>query len=133
LLAKNIQIKIYITIVLPVVSYGCETWYLTLSEEHRLRMFGNRVLRRILWPKRDEVTGEWRRLHNEELHDLYSSPNLIQMIKRRRMKLAWHVARMGDRRGAYSALVGRPEVKKPLGRSRRRWEDNSKMDLKEVE
>jgi len=83
-------------IILPVVLYGCETWSLTLREEHRLRVFENRVLRRIFGPKRDEVTGEWRKLHNEELHILYSSPNIIRQIKSRRMRWAGHVARMGE-------------------------------------
>jgi hypothetical protein len=81
LLSKNTKIKIYRTIILPVVLYGCETWSVTLREEHRLRVFENRVLRRIFWPKRGEVTGEWRRLHNKELNDLYSSPNIIWVIK----------------------------------------------------
>jgi hypothetical protein len=102
-----------------------------LREEHRLRVFENRVLRRIFGPKRDEVTGEWRRLHNEELNDLYSSPN-IRMIKSRRMRWAGHVARMGKGRGAYRILVGRPEGRRQLGRPRRRWEDNIKMDLEEM-
>ena len=80
-LSKNLKIKIYRTIILPVVLYGCETWSLTLREEHRLRVFENRVLRRIFGPKRDGVTGEWRKLHNEELNDLYSSPNILRVIK----------------------------------------------------
>ena len=101
-------------------------------EEDRLRMFENRVLRGIFGPKRDEVTGEWRRLHNEELNDLYSSPNIIRVIKSRRMRWAGHVARMGEGRGAYRVLVGRPEGRRPFGRPRRRWEDNIKMDLQEV-
>jgi hypothetical protein len=130
LLSKNTKIKIYRTIILPVVLYGCETWPLTLRVEHRLRMFENRVLRGIFGPK-DEVTGEWRRLHNEELYDLYSSPNIIRMI-RSRMKWAGRVARMGEGRGANRILVGRPEGKRPLGRPRRRWEDNIKNDLQEV-
>jgi hypothetical protein len=91
-------------------------------------VFENRVLRRIFGPKRDEVTGEWRRLHNEELNDQYSSPNIIRVIKSRRM-WAVHVARMGEGRGAYRIWVGRPEGRRPLGRPRRRWEDNIKMDL----
>jgi hypothetical protein len=92
-------------------------------------MFKNRVLRRIFEPKRDGVTGEWRRLHNEELNDLYSSPNIIRVIKSRRMRWAGHVARMGEGRGAYRVLVVRPEGRRPLGRPRRRWEDNIKMEL----
>jgi hypothetical protein len=94
-------------------------------------VFENRVLRRIFGPKRDEVTGEWRRLHNEELYYLYSSPNIIRVIKSRRMKCAGHVASMGEGRDAYRILVGRPEGR-PLGRPRRKWVDNIKMDLKEV-
>jgi hypothetical protein len=84
--------------ILPVVLYGCETWPVTLKEEHSLRVFENRALRRIFGPKRDEVTGEWRKLHNEELHNLYSSPNIIRQIKSRRMKWAGYVARMGEER-----------------------------------
>ena len=94
LLLKNLKIKIYRTIILPVVLYGCETWSLT-SREHRLRVFENRVLRRIFGPKRNEVTGEWRKLHNEELHDLYCSPNIIWVIKMRRVRWVGNVARMG--------------------------------------
>jgi hypothetical protein len=131
LLSKNVKIKIYRTI-LPVVLYGCESWSLTLREECRLRVFENKVLRRILGLKRDEVTGEWRRLHNKELYALYSSPNIIGVMKSRRLRWAGHVARMGERRGAYRALVGKPEVRRPLGRPRRRWEDNIKMDLRKV-
>ena len=112
LLSKNIKIKIHRTIILPVVLYGCETWSLKLREEGRLRVFENRVLRRIFGPKRDEVTGEWRKLHNEELNDLYSSPNIVRVIKSRRMRWAGHVARMGERRGV---LVGKLEGKRPLG------------------
>jgi hypothetical protein len=106
LLSKNTKIKIYRTIILPVILYGCETWSFTLREEHTLRMFENRVMRRIFGPKRDEVTGEWRRLHNEELNDLYSSPNIFRVTKSRRMRWAGHVARMGEGRGAYRILVG---------------------------
>jgi hypothetical protein len=95
LLSKNLKIRIHKTIILPVVPYGCETWSLTLREEHRLRVFENRVLRRIFGPKKDEVTREWRKLHNKELHDLYSSPSIIRIIKSRRMRWEGHVARMG--------------------------------------
>jgi hypothetical protein len=118
--------------MLPVVLYGCETWSLTLREEHRLRVFENRVLRRIFGPKRDEVTGEWKKLHNEELRDLYSSPSIIRIIKSRRMRWAGHLAHMGEKRNAYRLLVGNPEGKRPLRRPRRRWVDNIKMDLGEV-
>jgi hypothetical protein len=104
-----------------------------LREERRLRVFENRVLRRIFGPKRDEVTGEWRKLHNEELHDLYSSPNILRVIKSRSMRWAGHVARMEDERGVYRVLVGKPEGKRPLGRPRRRWNGNIKMDIQEVE
>jgi hypothetical protein len=90
LLSKNLKTRIYKTIILPVVLYGCETWSLTLREEHRLRVFENRVLRRIFGPKRDEVTGEWRKLHNGEVRDLYSSPSIIRIIKPRRMRWVGH-------------------------------------------
>jgi len=132
LLSKNLKIKIYRTIILPVVLYECETWSLTLREERRLRVFENRVLRRIFGLKRDEVTGEWRKLHNEELNDLYSTPNIVQVIKSRRMRWAGHIASMGEGRGVYRVLVGKPEGRRPLGRPRRRWEDNIRMDLWEV-
>ena len=128
LLSKNLKIKIYITIILP----GCETWSLTLREERKLRVFENMVLRRIFGPRKDEVTGEWRRLHNEELNDLYCSPNIVRGIKLRRMRWAGHVARTGEERGVYRVLVGKPEGKRPLGRPRRRWADNIRMDLQEV-
>jgi hypothetical protein len=105
---------------------------LTLREEHRLRVSQSRVLRRIFGPKRDEVTGEWRKLHNEELHNLYSSPNIIRTIKSRRMKWAGHVARMGEKRNAYRILVGKPEGKRPLGRRKHRWVDNIKIDPREI-
>jgi hypothetical protein len=105
---------------------------LTLREDHRLRVFENRVLRRIFESKRDEVTGEWRKLHNKELHDLYSSPSIIRIIKSQRMRWAGHLARMGEKRNAYSLLVGKPEGKRPLGRPRCRWVDNIRMDLGEV-
>jgi hypothetical protein len=119
-LSTNIKIKQYRTVIFPVVLYGCETWSLTLREEQRLRVFENRVLRRIFGPKRDEVTGEWRRLHNKELNDLYSSPNILQVIKSRIMRWAGHVARVGEKRDAYWILVGRPKGKRPLWRPRRR-------------
>jgi hypothetical protein len=105
---------------------------LTLREEHRLRLFENRVLKRIFGPKRDEVTGGGRKLHNEELHGLYSSPSIVRVIKARRMRWAVHVADMGEVRCAYNILVGRPEGRRPLGRPRRRWEDNIKMNLWEI-
>jgi hypothetical protein len=96
-----------------------------------LIVFENRVLRRIFRPKRDEVTGELRKLHNEKLHNLYSSPDIIRQIKSRRMKWAGHVARMGEERNVYRVLIGKPEGKRPLGRPRRRWEDGIRMDLRE--
>jgi hypothetical protein len=131
LISKNLKIKIYKTVIFPVVLYGCETWPLTLGEEHRLRVFENRVLRKIFGPKREEA-GSWRKLHNDELHDLYSSPNIVRVIKSRRVRWAGHVAHIGEGRGAYRVLVGRPKGKRPLGRPRHRWEDNIKMDLGEI-
>ena len=95
-------------------------------------LFENMTLRRIFGPRRDEVTGEWMRMHNEELNDLYTSPNIVRVIKSRRMRWAGHVARMGEERGVYRVLVGKPEGKKPLGRPRRRWVDNIRMYLEEV-
>ena len=95
-------------------------------------LFENRVLKRVFGPKRDEVTGEWRKLHNEEIDGLYCSSNIVRVIKSTRMRWARHVARMGERRGVYSALVGKPEGKRSLGRPKNRWEDNVKMDLQEV-
>ena len=132
LLSKNLKIKIYRTIILPVVLYGCETWSFTLREERKLRVFENMVLRRIFGPRRDEVTGKWRRLHNKELSDFFSSTNIVLVIKSIRMRWAGHVARMGEERGVYSVLVGKPEGRTPLGRPRRRWVDNIRMDLQEV-
>jgi hypothetical protein len=105
---------------------------LTLGEECRLKVFENRVLRRVFGPKRNEVTGKWRKLHNEELSDLYSLPNIVRAVISRRMRWAGHVARMGEGRGLHRVLVGKPEGKRPLGRPRRRWEDDIKMDLQEV-
>jgi hypothetical protein len=100
LLSKNLKIKIYRTIILPVVLYGCGTWLLTMREERRLSVFENRVLRRVFGPKRDEVTGDWRKLHNEELNDLYSLPNIVRVVKSRIMR------RAGEERGVHRLLVG---------------------------
>jgi len=132
LLSKNLKNKIHRTIIFPVVLYGCKTWSLTLREERRLRVFENRVLKRIFGPKRDEVTGEWRKLHEEELLDLHSSLNIFQVIKSRRMRWVGHVTRMGKRRGIYRVLVGKPDGKRPLGRPRHKREGNIKIDLQEV-
>jgi hypothetical protein len=115
---------------LLAVLYGCETWSLTLREEHGLGVFENRVLRTIFGLKRDEVPGEWRKLHNEELHELYSSSSIIRITKSR-MRWTGHVARMGEKRNAYGLLVGKPERKSPRGRPKRRWVD-IRMDLVEV-
>jgi hypothetical protein len=126
LTSKNLKIKIYRTVILPVALYGCETWSLTLREEHRLRVFENRVLRRIFGPEREE-DGSWRKLHNDELHSPYSSPNIVRVIKSRRTRWAGHVARMGEGRCVYRILVGRPEGKNHLedqgvgGRITLRW------------
>jgi hypothetical protein len=106
-----------------------ETWSLTLRDERKLKVSVNRVLRSIFGPERDEVTGSWRNLHNGELHNLYSSPNIIRMIKSRRMRWTWHVARIGETINTYRVLVRKPEGKRPLGRPRGRWENNSKMEL----
>jgi len=118
--------------IVPIVLYGCETWSVIMGEECSLRVFENRVLRRIFGVKKDEVTGELRRLRNERLNVLYCSPNIIQVIKSRRMRWAVHIAHMAERRGVYGVLVGKPEGERPLGRPRHRWEDNIKMDLQEV-
>ena len=126
LLSKNIKTKLFRTVILPVVLYGCETWSPTVSEEHRLRVFGNRVLRKMFGPMRDEVMGEWGRQHNETLYDLYA-PNI--WVIESRMKWVGHVAHMGKRRGAYRILVGRPEGRILLGRPRHTWWDDIKMDL----
>jgi len=117
-------IKIYRNIILPVVLYGCEAWSLTLREERKLRVFENMVLKRIFGPRRDEVMVECWRLHNEELNDLYCSPNIVRGIKSRRMRWAGHVACMSEERGVYRVLVGKPEGRRPLGRPRRRWVHN---------
>jgi hypothetical protein len=127
LLSRNLKVKIKKTIILPVVLYGCETWSLTLWEEHRLRVLEKRVLRGIFGPKRDEVTGERRKLHSGELHNLYSSPDIIRQIKSRRMRWAGHVARMGEGGNVYRVLVGKPEGKNHLkdqgvdGSTRSKW------------
>jgi hypothetical protein len=105
----------------------------TLREEHRLRVFENRVLRRIFGPKRDDVTGGWRKLHSGELHNLYSSPKIIRQNKSRRMRWAGHVARMGEGRNVYRVLVGKPEGKKAIGRPRRRWEDGIGIYVREID
>jgi hypothetical protein len=131
LLSRNLKVKIHKTRILPVL-YGCETWSLTLREEHRLRVFENRVLRRIFGPKGDEVMGERRKLHSGELHNLYSSPDIIRQIKSRRMRWAGHVARMGEGRNVYRVLVGKPEGKRALKRPRRRQECMIKMDLRVI-
>jgi hypothetical protein len=131
LITKNLKIKIYKTVILPVVLYGCETWSLTLREEYRLRVFENRVSGKIFGPKREE-DGSWRKLHNDELHSQYSSPNIVRVIKSRRMRGARHVARMGEGRSVYRVLVGKPEGKRSLGRPGCRWEDNIKLDLREI-
>jgi hypothetical protein len=128
---RKIEKLEYKNYILPVVLYGCETWSLTLREEHRLRVFEIRVLR-IFGPNIDDVMGDWRKLHNEELHNLYSSPNISRMVKSRRMSWAGHVARMGEKRNVYRILVGKPEGKSPLERPRRRWVDNIKMDVGEI-
>jgi len=119
--------------------YGCETWSLTLRKESRLRGLENRVLRRVFGPKRDEVTGEWRKVHSEQLSDLYCSPNIVWVLTlnivwviKLGMRWAGYVARMGERRGVYRVLMGNLEGKRQLGRSRHRWEHKNKMDLQEV-
>jgi hypothetical protein len=132
LLSRNVKVKIYKTIILPAVLCGCETWSLTLREDHRLRVFENRAPRRIFGPKRDEVTGEWRKLHSEELHTLNSSSDIIRQIKSRRMRWAGHVAHVGVERKLYKVLVAKPEGKRPLRRPRYRWEDGIRMDLGKI-
>jgi hypothetical protein len=115
-----VKVKTHKTIILPLVLYECKTWSLTLGEEHRLRAFGHRVLRRIFGSKWDAVTGDWRKLHNEEPHNLYSSPNITKHIISRRMRWAGHVARMVDDIIGllYKVLVRKPEGKRPLGRTK---------------
>jgi hypothetical protein len=111
-----------------MVLYGCETYSLTLRENNTLRVCENGKF----GPKRDDVKGGWRKLHNEELHSLYSSPSIIRMIKSRRVRWAWYVPRMGEKRNAYRILVGKSEGKRPLGRPRRRWVDDVKTSLREI-
>jgi hypothetical protein len=131
-LFKSLKIKIYRIIILPVVLYECESWSLTLREERRLRVIDNMMLGRKFGPRRDEEIGEWRKLHNEELHHLNSSPNVVRVIKSRRMRRTGNVALWGRGRDVYRILVGKPEGKRPMGRPRPRWEDNIKIDLQEV-
>ena len=128
---QKYKYEIYRTLIFLVVLYGCETWSVTMGEEHRLRVFENRLVTKIFGPNR-EVTRDGRKLHNEELYDMCSSPNIILVIKSRRMTWAVHVTHVGDGIGAYTVLVGRSEWERPLGRPRRRWKDNIKMDLQEV-
>jgi hypothetical protein len=123
-MSKNVKVRLYKTIIFPVVLCRRETWSLIVREEYKLRALENRVMRRIFGPKRDGVMGGWRKLHNEELHNLYSSPRIIRIIRSRRKRLAGHVVRMGEKRNVHRLLIG-----KPLGRPRRRWMYNIKMDL----
>jgi hypothetical protein len=132
LLSKNLKIKIYKNIILTVVLYVCETWHLIFREGRRLRVFENRMLRRIFGANREEVTREWRKLHNEEFNDLYCSLNIFRVLKSRRMRWVGHIAHMGESRDVYMGLAGKHNGKRPLGRPRRRWEDNIKMDLQVV-
>jgi hypothetical protein len=131
-LSKNIKIGIYKTIILPVVLCECETWSVTKREEHKVRVFENMLLRRIFGPKRNEETRVRRKLHNEELHRLYSLPNIIRIIKSVRMRWTGYVARVGEKRNTYRILVGKPEGKSTLGRSICSWVDKIKMDLRET-
>jgi hypothetical protein len=126
---KNLKIKVYKTVILQVVLYGCETWSLSLRKEQT--EFLKSVLRKIFGPKREE-DGSWRKLHDDELHSLYSSPNIVRVIKSRIMRWVGHVTYMEVGRGVHRVLIGRPEGKRPLERPRRRWEDNIKLDLREI-
>jgi hypothetical protein len=125
LLCKNTKIKIYITIILPVVLYGYETY--TLREDHRLRVFQKSVPNRIFGPKRGEVMGEWRKLHNGMLHNLYSSPDIIRQLKSRRTRWAGHVAHMGEGKNVHRVLVGKPEGERPFERPRCRWDETGTL------
>jgi hypothetical protein len=131
LISKNLKIKTYKIVILLVVLYGCKTWSPTWREGHGLRVSENRVLRRIFGSKREE-DGLQRKLHKDELHSLYYSLNIVRVIKSRRMRWAGNVACMGEGRGVYRVLVGRPEGKRPLGTPMQRWEDNIKQDLRET-
>jgi hypothetical protein len=132
LLPRNVKVKIYKTIILPVVLYGCETWSLILREESRLRVYENRVLRGILGTKTVEVTGEWRKLHSEKLYNLYSFPNIIRQIKSRKMRWAGHAACMGEETEVYNVLVGNTEGKRPLGRPGRKCEHGIRTYVRET-
>jgi len=131
LLSKNLNIKIHRTSIWFLFYTGVKLGCL-LREERKLRVFEKRVLRKIFGPKKDKVAGKWRKLHNEEINDLYSSPNTVQTIKSGRMRWAGHLDFMGERRGVYRVLVGKPKGRRPLGKIRRRWEDNIKIELQEV-
>jgi len=126
---KNLKIKIYRNIILPVVLYECGIWSLKLRDERRLRVFENRVLRRVFGTKRDKVAGQWRKLHNEEIRDLYSLPNIVRVVKSRRMRWVEHVAGMLEWRVVQRVLVGKPEGKRPFGIPRREWEYNIRRIL----
>ena len=128
LLSKNLKIKVYKTIILPVVLFGCEAWSLTLREERRLRGIWKQDPEANIWAQ-EGCEGEWRRFHNEELHNLYRSPNILRVIKLRWLRSAGYIAKMDDR-SAFKMLTGSPTGKIPLGRPKRNWEDNIRMDLK---
>jgi hypothetical protein len=132
LLSSNKKVIIYKTVTLPVVLYGCSTWSIILREEHRPRVFEKGVLRRICGPKRDDVMGEWGKLHSGELHNWYSSPNTTRWIKSRRLRWVGCVARMGQERRVYKVLLGKLEGKRPLERLRHRWKYVIKMDPREI-
>jgi hypothetical protein len=127
LLSRNVKVKIYKTIILPIILYGYEIWSLVLREKYRLRVFENMVLRRNFGPKRDEVTGGCRWLHSGELHNLLISPNIFRQIESRIMRWTGHVAYMGEENKVHKVLVGKPEGKRSLGRSRHRWEQSGSL------